>query len=188
MTISENRYLSLDEMKVNAQYILNWFTDKGWSKNAICGMLGNMQSESTINPGIWESLNEGNVAGGFGLTQWTPATKLINWCQSFSPPMDYHDIESQCKRILWESQNEEQWVQNKPMSFAEFTQSKDTPENLALVFISNYERPAEPNQPNRQTQARYWYDNLEGGDTPIVTTKPNKCKPPIWLFRQRMWY
>ena len=186
MTISENRYLSVDEMKVNAQYILNYFLDKGWTKNAICGMLGNMQTESTINPGIWQDLNEGNTVNGFGLVQWTPATKLINWCNSLSPSIDYHNIESQCKRILWESQNEEQWVQNKPMSFKDFTFSTDSPENLAQVFIANYERPAEPNQPIRSTQARYWYENLSGGNTPTVTVKHNKCKPPIWLFIRRM--
>lgn len=186
MIISSNSYLTIEQMKPNAQYILNYFLSKGWTKNAICGMLGNMQSESTINPGIWESLNEGNVSGGFGVVQWTPATKLINWCNSLSPSIDYHDIESQCKRILWESENEEQWVQNKPMSFKDFTHSTDTPENLAQVFIANYERPAEPNQPQRSTQARYWYGNLEGGNVPITPIKHNKCKPPIWLFIRRM--
>lgn len=188
MIISENRYLSVDEMKINAQWILNYFTQKGWTKNAICGMLGNMQSESTINPGIWESLNEGNINGGFGLVQWTPASKIINWCNSFTPQKDYHNIQSQCERILWESQNEEQWLQNKPMSFKDFTTSTDTPENLAQVFIANYERPAEPNQPQRSTQARYWFDNLEGGVKPPSSTdiKVKKCKPPIWLFRPRI--
>lgn len=189
MTISENKFLSVDEMKDNAQYIMNYFTEKGWSKNAICGMLGNMQSESTINPGIWQDLNEGNMSGGYGLTQWTPATKIINWCNSFSPQKDYHNIQSQCERILWESENEQQWIQNKPMTFKDFTKSNDTPENLAQIFIANYERPAEPNQPQRSTQARYWYDNLEGGVNPSTPIKiDKKCKPPIWLFRQRMRY
>lgn len=45
-------------------------------------MLGNMETESTINPGIWQSLNSGNASGGFGLTQWTPATKYINWANN----------------------------------------------------------------------------------------------------------
>ena len=66
MTISENRYLSVEEMTLNAQWILNYFTDKGWTKNAICGMLGNMQTESTNNPGIWQDLNEGDTVNGFG--------------------------------------------------------------------------------------------------------------------------
>ena len=105
MIISENRFLSVEEMKDNAQYILNYFLDKGWSKNAICGMLGNMQTESTINPGIWQDLNEGNTVNGFGLVQWTPATKLINWCNSLNPPIDYHNIESQCRRIQQQAHN-----------------------------------------------------------------------------------
>ena len=37
-----NRYLTLEQMKVNAQYILDYLRDRKWTKNAVCGMLGNM--------------------------------------------------------------------------------------------------------------------------------------------------
>lgn len=79
---NSNSYLTLDQMKVNAQYILDYLRNRGWTKNAVCGMLGNMQTESTINPGIWQSLKKNHHSNGFGLVQWTPASKYINWANA----------------------------------------------------------------------------------------------------------
>lgn len=163
MPVSGNRYLTMDEMKINAIYIKDYLIANGWTLNSICGMLGNMQSESTINSGIWQSLNEGNMSGGFGLVQWTPATKYLNWCTENALP--YDDMASNLMRILFEVQTGIQWY-DATMTFTEFTQSTDTPYNLALKFISAYERPANPNQPIRGTRAQYWYDYLSGGIYP----------------------
>lgn len=160
MTYSANRYLNLQEMTINAQYILDYLLGKGWTKNAICGMLGNMETESTINPGIWQSLDTGNLQGGFGLVQWTPASKYIDWANSMT--YDYTEMDSNLKRILYEVENNIQWIDSN-MTFAQFTQSTDTPYNLGLKFLSAYERPANPDQPERGTQAEYWFDSLEGG-------------------------
>ena len=54
--------------------------NKGWSKEAISGMMGNIQKESTVNPGIWQNLTVGT--GGYGLVQWTPATNWTNWADT----------------------------------------------------------------------------------------------------------
>lgn len=158
---SKNAYLTLEEMTVNAEYILNYLLPRGWTKNAICGMLGNMQSESTINPGIWQNLDEGNTSLGFGLVQWTPATKYLNWASANNlPPAE---MDSQLKRILWEVENNEQWMNLRNMTFKEFTKSKKSAYELAMIFLASYERPANPNQPERGTQAEYWFKNLKGG-------------------------
>jgi hypothetical protein len=160
MVYSENRFLSIEEMTENAQYILDYLFSLGWTKNAICGMLGNMQTESSINPGIWQNLDEGNTSLGFGLVQWTPATKMRNWATSNGLNPD--EMDSNIQRIIYEVQNNIQWI-NSSMTFYEFTQSTISPEQCAYLFISSYERPADPDQPNRQTQARYWYDLLVAG-------------------------
>ena len=162
--INENRYLSVDEMYNNALYIASYFFRKGWTLEAISGMLGNMQTESNMNPGIWESLDSGNTARGFGIVQWTPATKLINWATEQG--LDYKDIDTQLARIEWEKDNGVQYyaTDNYPETFEEFTQSEKTPEYLAYAFLNNYERPAERDQPNRKTQARYWYEILSDID------------------------
>lgn len=159
-----NRYLTVDEMKVNAQYILNWLTSHGWTKEAACAVIGNMQTESNCNPNLWQSLNEGNTSGGYGLTQWTPATKLIEWAEANE--YDYTDIDTQLKRIEWEVVNGGQYypTESYPLSFAEFKTSTESPEYLAKAFIYNYERPASySSADDRATQSRYWYDLLTVG-------------------------
>jgi len=175
--VGGNRYLSMDEMKINAEYIMGYFLSKGWTKNAVAGMLGNMQTESTINPGIWQSMDAGNMSMGYGLVQWTPASKYINWAQGNGK--DYTHIDSQLARIDYEIDNGIQWISTSayPLSFQEFRVSNETPEYLAQAFIRNYERPADQTQPVRSTQARYWYDNTTGeggggvgGSTPAFPT------------------
>jgi hypothetical protein len=52
------------------------------------------------------------------------------------------------------------------MTFAEFTHSTDTAYNLAMLFLSSYERPANQDQPNRGTQAANWFTILSGGSNP----------------------
>ena len=64
--LTENR-------KENARYIYKFFTAKGWTLNAIAGMLGNMQAESNIIADI----NDKSGGGGYGLVQWTQRASLL---------------------------------------------------------------------------------------------------------------
>ena len=157
---SGNYYLSLDQMTDNAQYILDYLLNKGWTKNAICGMLGNMQRESTINPGIWQNLDSGNTSLGFGLVQWTPASKYFTWCDSNN--LEYSAMDSNLKRILWELENGEQYysTDSYPESFKEFTQSTKSVTYLASAFLHNYERAGVSAETERQENAQYWFEHL----------------------------
>ena len=65
-TFDSSNALSLEQMKINATYIWNSLSQKGWTKNAVAGMLGNMQSESSINPGRWQSDRVGGESEGHG--------------------------------------------------------------------------------------------------------------------------
>lgn len=49
-TYDSSNSLTLTQEQINAQYIWNYLQNEGWTLNAVCGMLGNMQSESSINP------------------------------------------------------------------------------------------------------------------------------------------
>lgn len=154
--ISSNERLTIEEMLPNAKYILKYLTARGWTRNAVCGMLGNMQTESYMNPGVWQDLIYGNYSGGYGLVQWTPATKYTDWANTMG--YEIGDIDGQLERIIWEKDNGQQWIptSNYPMSFAEFSTSTDSPYNLAMAFIACYERPEVPYQPIRGEQAEYW--------------------------------
>lgn len=163
--ITSNSGLDLAGMTLNATYIVNYFTQKpvgeAWTMNAICGVLGNMQAESTINPGRWEGGNVGNTAGGFGLVQWTPTTKFSDWATANG----YHDhthMNGQVARIDWEVANNVQWYNNPPMTLYEFTQSNLPPYDLAMLFLKHYEIPLEPNQPQRGENANMWYEAFTG--------------------------
>lgn len=160
--------LSMAEMQNNAKCIWGYLHAKGWSLEAVCGLLGNMQSESTLNPNRWE----GDVpfcqpvsSRGFGLVQWTPWTNIRDYLGN-AAIKDYGNLE--CQKLDEESRTGYSWIdKGYGMSYQQFRVSKATPEQLAQIFLINYERPADTNQPIRQTQARYWYDYLKGW-TPVV--------------------
>jgi hypothetical protein len=132
-----NRYLTLDEMKVNAKYIFDYLIVRGWTKNAICGMFGNLQTESTFNPCIWEGLDDSDVNRGYGLVQWTPSTKYTSWCADNGLMPD--DMDSNLKRILYEVDNNVQWGNDSygnppPYTFKQFTQSTENVVTLAMNY------------------------------------------------------
>lgn len=168
--ISSNAYLTVAQMKDNAQYILDYLTARGWSVNAVCGMLGNMQSESTINPGIWQNLDSSRKDLGYGLVQWTPSTKYTSWATENGYSIG--NITGQLQRIIYEKNNGIQWQKRTTtMSFAEFSVSGKSVEELAELFELNYEQHAGDVQLARKTQARYWYDNLVKDDSADVIEK-----------------
>lgn len=199
--ISANRYLTEEEMQTNALYIYNFLSARGWTMQAVAGMLGNMQVESTINPGIWQNLNI-HPSTGFGLVQWTPATKFLDWCDENG--LDPEAMDSALLRLEWELENHEQYYATPTynISFAEFKVSTASPMVLAQAFLYNYERPADPSATlaTRTENARKWYMWLEyvlaGGETPDPdepdepdepdkpTWKPNPDKKdlPLWLL------
>lgn len=157
----------------NAREIWGYFQSRGWTLEAVSGMLGNIEYESWINPAQWETNFAIYGAGGFGLVQWTPWTKYTDWAGSGWES----NYRKQLDRIQYELDNGLQW-EEKPqygsMSFYDFTQSTQTPEYLAEVFEYSYERGTWSDY--RKTYARKWYDYL-GGAGPIVGGEI-----PIWLL------
>ncbi len=175
--ICSNEYLSEAEKQINASYIASYLMGYGWTLNAVSGILGNIERESTVNPGLWQSLDEGNMSGGFGLVQWTPASNLISWCQNNG--LNYLDIDSQLRRILYELDNGLQYyaTDSYPESFEEFTKSTKSPEYLASAFLHNYERAGVSVEAERQQNARKWYNFLNGNVTPDTPDNPADTKP-----------
>lgn len=165
--VAGNFHLTTYEMELNAGNVHLFFKAKGWTDNAIAGMLGNMQTESEINPGAWQDWKEpaeGVTKWGYGLVQWTPYTNYSDWWGNGWE----NNGPAQCKRILYELENGGQWYKTSDydMSFKEFTQSTATPEYLAYAWMYNYERPGSLDQPLRKTQARRWYEFIQGkGET-----------------------
>lgn len=191
--IAKNAYLTESEMKHNAKLVWQFFSARGWSINAVSAMLGNMETESTINPGIWESL----IANGrgYGLVQWTPYTKYSEWAGTGWE----NNGNKECERIIYEKDNGLQWFSNPavspstpPISFAEFSTSELPVATLANYFLWYYEHPGDPNQPKRAEQAVKWYNylsTLEPGspDDPIpIRTRKTKNRNKWYYFITRL--
>lgn len=174
-------------MNIIYRYFVN---EKGWTPNAVAGMLGNMMVESTVNPWLFEhhSLSWDDPSailidsGGMGLTQWTPCRKYYTWAvdANLDPKSGY----TMCARIFYEYENNLQWSLDNigRHTWEDFVTSTETPEILARVFLWAYERPASPDLVQRQTNARWVFDNVHGElPIPILAALLNKKrKPPIF--------
>ncbi|WP_432884159.1 phage tail tip lysozyme [Kribbella sp. CA-245084] len=71
----------------NQQKAFNFFVQNGYTKEQAAGIVGNMISESSVEPGRKQGTAPGTVtkpadvlgySGGWGIVQWTPASKMIN--------------------------------------------------------------------------------------------------------------
>lgn len=175
--------LTDSQTQANAAYICSYLMNLGFTKNAACGILGNLQRESGINPGIWESSN--NTSRGFGLVQWTPATIFLNRAVTEgvlssatassvnaltqSNPKELLTAEMEC--FIWCCTARGDWI--KPsgsmqhsgysMTFSEFMKSTYPASTLAIVFHDHYERSGDSLatiQSTRATYATSWYNTL----------------------------
>lgn len=188
---SESIALTQSQMEVNAEYIYNYLKHEGWSTNSIAAILGNMQAESSINPGRWQSDRVGGDSSGHGysLVQWTPYTKYTEWCTSngYSDPSE---MDSALARIRYEVENNIQWIgvgQYSDMSFNDFSKSSESVGTLAKAFLLCYERPADQSeavQNFRSSLAEAWYSYLTGL-TPIKPKDKKRKRFKFVLFNRR---
>lgn len=166
--INNTRPLTEEESRQNWLAFWKFFKSKGWTANAVSGILGNSYYESTVNPNRWEGdipFAQPVASRGYGLVQWTPWTKIIDWLteKGYYPDV-YKFGQGECERIQWEMENNQQWIATAtyPESFRDFSVSTKDPYTLAIEFLANYERPADPNQPQRGDKAREIYDYIKG--------------------------
>lgn len=180
-----DRWLSEEESLYNAQFVADFFIPVGWTRQSISALCGNMRHESSINPNIWEYGYGHSEDRGYGLTQWTPMTKMKNWC--ISQGLDWTEGDSQLARIHFEQANEIQWFDNgyapefDNITFHEFTISTDSTDYLTKMFMAKYEHPnweAGMNSlPDRQYFASLCLSTLDFGGGP--TPPPTKGKTDL---------
>lgn len=176
------------KMDTNAKYIYSFLTKKGFTKAAICAMLGNMQTESSINPGIWELIQNGTyiLSKGYGVAQLTSAQNFLEWCYrinliNFKTAAAINQVcasypqmlmDAELMYILWECEalGGTFYAGDKGTllgitTFSQFktyaASTQPTIKTLSDVFCSYFERPDPPvDYTSRQTNAWYWYQNL----------------------------
>lgn len=182
--ITGNRYLSMDEMQNNALVQYADMLSKGWSLSAIAGLLGNEQTESTINPGIWQNLDEGNYSLGYGLVQNTPATGITDWLTANGYALD----DGYAQDIFIDlGLPSGQWIPTSqwPQTLEEYKVSALSPEDCASIWLHNYERAGVGVEPTRRAQARYWYDYLEAVGPLPPPIGPGKPIPDWYITKNQ---
>lgn len=136
---SNNSYLTIGQMRNNAALVFDNLIERDWSNNAIYALLGNMQQESTINPGLNEK-----GGGGYGLVQWTPKSNYTNWADQHD--YDIKNGDYQCLWIDTMTVSTGQWIQTSayPISFNDWkTDTAHSLEWLTKAFERNFERSAD---------------------------------------------
>lgn len=161
--VSSNTYLNDTQKAINARCIYDYLRSRGWSKNAICGMLGNFEKESTINPGLWQYREANNLDNAFGLPQWRPSRTYVNWANQNGYVIGAMD--AQLDRLEWEVDTGAggKYDPESPylMSFSEFKTSTQPVAYLARAFMYNYEKPGDSSsETERVNNATKWWNTL----------------------------
>lgn len=162
----------------NASRIYDILSGYGWTLNAVAGLLGNVCVESGLNPWRWQNNHIGASTGspwtssGYGLVQFTPASKYIDdrRAQSFEgygPNFsdrrgNENDGDAQLEFV--DKYADYDKTAAYPLTYAEYKASTADAEYLAAAWLYNYERPRTPSASiaSRKANAKYWYEALSG--------------------------
>lgn len=164
----------------NAQLIYNYLSSRGWTINAVCGLLGSIDREGVYNPWRWESdiIHGAGGTSGYGLVQFTPASKYIqdsraqamekyapNYTGAANPQA--HDGEAQL--LFIDLYADYIATSAYPETFAQYKASTKDTEYLTRAWVANYERPQDPSATIQQRieAAAYWYEVLQGYPPPV---------------------
>lgn len=179
----------------NAKEVYAILNARGWSLDAISGVLGNWSWESFVNPGQWQ-LNHtiGGSTGGFGLGQWTPPKHVTHWMEKEGHPrtsgywqviyLDLNDIwfDGKSWGSQWQTAPAPHWTWER------FKKSTDGPRACADAFFQQWEMPGDSTGPKRMEAAEYWYGILSGeepgpdpGPGPDPEPGPGSLALPLWL-------
>lgn len=165
-----------DRQKHNANKFFTRMTTEGFSKTAICAILGNAQVESLLSPAFTETRRTTLQSNsemlsydrGLGLVQWTGFNadgeqKLVAYCERYG--WNWYDGEAQCSRIVGEKDNNLQFnavtVGGVEYTWSNFWRNTDSSlEDLTKAWCWGYERASDPDMDRRIANAEYWYENV----------------------------
>lgn len=178
-------WLSESQSLQNAQMVANHFISKGWTKEAISALCGNMRHESSINPDMYEYGYDWSADRGYGLVQWTPRSKYWDW--AVAQGLDPRHGDSQLDRIDYEVDNNIQWIPRSDygnMTFAQFRQNSGgwSVDYLTEAFTWSYERPNESagwnSMPDRKAFAQRCFNELDfsGAGQTYNFIYPSDCR------------
>ncbi len=158
-------YLTEKQMKFNGNAVARYFlglSSLNWSKEAISAVLGNMVDESNVNPKATQ------VGGGaYGIAQWDPKSKLINWAKKLKQYKTYDMMYTQLQVLEYSCLYTNQWTNHHGsdqyyMSFENFrSNTSHTISFLTHVWENCYEGAGRPNMAKRIEWAEKFYREIK---------------------------
>lgn len=178
----------------NAEVMRDVLGAWGWTLNAVCGLLGNVEIESGYNPWRWQGDNvlsstspniDISSAHAYGFFQFDPAGKYIHSPTAQAYP-EYAPNFSNRTGAASDGVSQLKFINGGhggyyatsayPLTLEQFKRSRNDPRYLARAWLMNYERPADPSATiaTREAAAAYWFTKLGGG--------PIHGDLPVWLI------
>lgn len=183
--VGVNAYLTQSEMENNATEFYGYFNSKGFTIESVAGMLGNLQQESNINPGMKQTAS---ARSGWGLIQWTPSSNLTDYATAYGVDWATGEIQTQ---LMWDEIINDyggQWIPKPSLGYgytgAEFSKLTDVYE-ACKAYLYERERAGVEALSKRLTYASNWYEYLTGVTPPTPPTPPTPTKRkgmPIWMM------
>jgi len=176
-----NIQLEQYQKEANARFIYNYLSKRGWTLEAVSGLLGNIDEESRLNPGEWQYLND--VSFGYGIVQWDDGSDFLDWAglsansannlaKSNPETLLVKELEFLVLTSKYSTATAagvgSRWIATNnygspyKMTYDEYIVSKKSAHDLALVFHASYERSGDTavQREERATAATKWYNYL----------------------------
>lgn len=183
--VGVSAYLTQSEMENNATEFYGYFNSKGFTIESVAGMLGNLQQESNINPGMKQT---SSASSGWGLIQWTPSSNLTEYANAYGSVWSTGEIQTQ---LMWDeiiNGYGGQWLPKPSLGYdytgAEFSKLTDVSESCK-AYLYERERAGVEALSKRLTYANNWYEYLTGVTPPTPPTPPTPTKRksmPVWMM------
>lgn len=180
--VGVNAYLTQSEMENNATEFYGYFNSKGFTIESVAGMLGNLQQESNINPGMKQTAS---ASSGWGLIQWTPSSNLTDYATAYGVDWTTGEIQTQ---LMWDeiiNGYGGQWIPKPSLGYgytgAEFSQLTDVAE-ACKAYLYERERAGVEALDKRLTYASNWYEYLTGVTPPTPPTPTKRKRMPVWMM------
>ena len=180
--VGVSAYLTQTEMENNATEFYGYFNSKGFTIESIAGMLGNLQQESNINPGMKQTAS---ASSGWGLIQWTPSSNLTDYASAYGIDWTNGEIQTQ---LMWDeiiNGYGGQWIPKPSLGYgysgAEFSKLTDVAE-ACKAYLYERERAGVEALNKRLTYASNWYEYLTGVTPPTPPTPTKRKGMPVWMM------
>lgn len=188
--VGVSAYLTQSQMENNATEFYGYFNSKGFTIESVAGMLGNLQQESNINPGMKQTAS---ASSGWGLIQWTPSSNLTKYASAHGTDWSNGEIQTQ---LMWDeiiNGYGGQWIpkpaKGYPYTGKEFSQLTNVT-TACMAYLIERERAGVEVAEKRVAYANAWYEYLTGVTPPEPPEPPTPTRRkgmPVWMMCRQLF-